>query len=135
MTYREEGNADFRQGKYLKAAVLYTKALEETVQAKDRAALYSNRSLAFLKVNKVSKAIEDAKQCISLAPEWDKAYFRLGAALEARGDIQEAVNAYEKCACLSAATKESSGQDAGKAKEKVRLLKKLIRNESSCSSS
>ena len=127
MTYREEGNADFRQGKYLKAAVLYTKALEETVQAEDRAALYSNRSLAFLKVNKVSKAIEDAKQCISLAPEWDKAYFRLGAALEARGDIQEAVNAYEKCACLSVAAKDSSGQDAGRAKEKVRLLKKLIR--------
>lgn len=132
MTYREEGNGEFRQGKYLKAAVLYTKALEETAGAEDRAALYSNRSLAFLKVNKVKKAIEDAKQSISLAPSWDKAYFRLGAALEASGDFQQAVNAYEKCACLSAtATKESSGQDAGKAKEKVRLLKKLMRNGSS----
>jgi len=50
----------------------------------------------------------------------------------------QAVKAYEKCACLSATTATattarngSSGQDAGKAKEKVRLLKKLIRNESS----
>jgi len=89
MTYREEGNGEFRQGKYLKAAVLYTKALEETVEEEERAALYSNRSLAFLKVNKVMKAIEDAKRSISLAPGWDKAYFRLGAALEASGDFRE----------------------------------------------
>lgn len=32
----------------------------------------SNRSAAVLQLNKVSKALADADECIKLRPEWDK---------------------------------------------------------------
>jgi hypothetical protein len=36
----------------------------------DNHVLYSNRSAALLKCNKVTKALEDALKCISLKPGW-----------------------------------------------------------------
>ncbi len=42
----------------------------------------SNRSAALLKLNKVTKALEDAEKCIELRPDWDKGYFRKGNVLE-----------------------------------------------------
>ena len=42
----------------------------------------SNRSAALLQLNKVSKAIADAEECIRLKPDWEKGYFRKGNAYE-----------------------------------------------------
>jgi tetratricopeptide (TPR) repeat protein len=84
--FREEGNEEFRRGNYLKAAAAYTKAMKEDPGS---AALYSNRSAALAKLNKLPKALTDAEEAIRLAPEWDKGYFRKGAALEELGRLEE----------------------------------------------
>jgi len=42
--------------------------------------------VAYLKSNKMEEAVEDARECITQAPTWPKAYSRLGRALLARGN-------------------------------------------------
>jgi tetratricopeptide (TPR) repeat protein len=85
-SFREQGNDEYRKGNYLKAAANYTKAIKEEPEA---AALYSNRSAALVQLNKLPKALADAEECIRLEPEWDKGYFRKGAALEAQDKLEE----------------------------------------------
>lgn len=50
----------------------------------------SNRSAALLKLNKVTKAMEDAEKCIALNPDWEKGYFRKAAILELLDKMPEA---------------------------------------------
>ena len=78
--HKEAGNAHFKAGEYLKAAASYTKAIKEQPDAH---VLYSNRAQAFLKLNKVSKALDDAEKCIVLAPDFVKGYHRKSSALAA----------------------------------------------------
>lgn len=54
----------------------------------------SNRSAAVLQLNKVSKALADAEECINLRSDWDKGYFRRAAALE-KMDRWEEVRAFK----------------------------------------
>lgn len=58
---------------------------------KELAPIYSNRSASFLKLAKVSQALQDAERCVQLRPEWDKAHFRRAMALEANNDDDEAL--------------------------------------------
>ena len=55
----------------------------------ESAILYSNRSAALLQLRKAAKALEDAEQCISLRPDWDKGHYRKGLALELQGAYNE----------------------------------------------
>lgn len=82
-TFKEEGNNFFKAGEHLKAAAAYTKAIK---LEPNNHVYYSNRSQAFLKLSKVSKAVEDADKCIQLAPEFVKGYHRKAAALAALND-------------------------------------------------
>ena len=47
------------------------------------AALYSNRSAAYLAQGLLEQAVWDAKKAVALRPEWGKGHYRLGAALSA----------------------------------------------------
>lgn len=117
---KEQGNALFRKGEYLKAAAAYTKCVREwdklskSATDEDRvaaASVHSNRSAAFLKLNKVQKALADAKTCTELRPDWEKGFYRLGeahtalaAAESGDGGLQpskEAVAAFEQAARLA----------------------------------
>ena len=40
-------------------------------------------------MNKVTKAIADAEECIRLKPDWEKGYFRKGNALETLKKTEE----------------------------------------------
>ena len=80
---KEQGNAHFKAKEYLKAAASYTKAIKAEPE---NHVYYSNRSQAFLKLSKVTKAIEDAEKCISLAPSFVKGYHRKASALHAMGE-------------------------------------------------
>lgn len=40
-------------------------------------------------LKKVTKALDDAEQCIKLKPEWEKGYFRKGAVLEDQEQFAE----------------------------------------------
>mmetsp|Transcript_13705 Transcript_13705/g.41399 ORF Transcript_13705/g.41399 Transcript_13705/m.41399 type:complete len:304 (-) Transcript_13705:2114-3025(-) len=100
---RAEANTAFKSGAFLKAAGLYTKALKEQP---DSAVLYSNRSAALLKLDKVAKALSDAQEAIRLKPEWDKAWTRRAGAREAAGQREEALKDYEHALSLNASNAE-----------------------------
>lgn len=90
---KDQGNALFKVGNYLKAAAVYTRAIKADPS---NATLYSNRSAAFLNLMKLSKALADAETTIKLNPTWEKGYFRKGCVLEAMERYDEAVAAFRE---------------------------------------
>eukprot|EP00899_Mesostigma_viride_P007856 jgi/Mesvir1/17071/Mv15258-RA.1 len=116
-TLREQGNTLFKEGHFLKAAAVYTKAIQEDPE---NATLYSNRCAALIKLNKLTKAMTDADKCIELKPQWEKGYFRKGCILEALGKNDEALQAFK----LAADTNPENAEVAGKVKNLKRLLTK-----------
>ncbi|KAK8918396.1 hypothetical protein KSP39_PZI021129 [Platanthera zijinensis] len=85
---KDQGNAFFKAGNYLKAAALYTQAIKLDPS---NPTLYSNRAAAFLQLVKLNKALADADTTITLNPQWEKGYFRKGCVLEAMGRYDDAV--------------------------------------------
>lgn len=92
VSLKDQGNAFFKAGNYLKAAALYTQAIK---QDPNNATLYSNRAAAFLNLVKLTKALADAEMTISIRPDWEKGYFRKGCILEAMERYDEAVDAFQ----------------------------------------
>ena len=58
--------------------------------------LLCNRSLAYLKAGRHTLAADDAQRACALAPEWNKAWFRLGAAQAALQQHAAALEAYTR---------------------------------------
>eukprot|EP01138_Halocafeteria_seosinensis_P011629 gb/GECG01011879.1/.p1 GENE.gb/GECG01011879.1/~~gb/GECG01011879.1/.p1 ORF type:complete len:411 (+),score=96.05 gb/GECG01011879.1/:1-1233(+) len=87
-----KGNAAFQAKEYQKAIEYYTKAIEILPSG----VYFSNRSAAQLAAGFPDKAEEDAQQCLTLAPQWTKAYIRLGDALRNQEKYQEALDAYRE---------------------------------------
>jgi len=58
------------------------------------ASLHSNRSAAYAALYEWNKALDDAKKCIELAPNWGKGYFRQGTAHEGLMQLPAAAAAY-----------------------------------------
>eukprot|EP00850_Spirogloea_muscicola_P018577 SM000172S03050 [mRNA] locus=s172:34492:36672:+ [translate_table: standard] len=114
---REQGNAQFKAGGYLRAAALYTQALKHDPGS---AALHSNRSAALLHLSKVTRALADAEAAIALQPEWDKGYFRKGSALERLKRYDEALAAFKVAA--------ERGAGGGEVAAKIRSLSWLARD-------
>lgn len=88
---KEQGNAAVRNKKYEEAVLNYTAAIKMT--PKDPI-LHSNRSLAFLKLNQLYYANEDAEKTIELDPNWAKGYFRKAEVLYAAGQYDSALFSY-----------------------------------------
>ena len=77
-TAKEAGNSCMAVGDFVNAMKWYSQAL--TVAPRD-AALYSNRSFAFLKLGLPERALADADEAIRRRPDWAKAHFRRAEAL------------------------------------------------------
>ena len=88
-----KGNAAFQGKEYQKAIEYYTKAIEVFPSGE---VYFSNRSAAQLAAGFPAKAEEDAQQCLNLAPQWTKAYIRLGDALRHQEKFQEALDTYRE---------------------------------------
>lgn len=73
------GNAAFAQKDYKTAITNYTKAIQTTETA-NRHIFFSNRSASHAGLRQWSKAIDDAKECIRLDPQFIKGYYRLATA-------------------------------------------------------
>lgn len=58
-----------KDGKHTEAVIHYTEAIKHEPSS---AVLYSNRSLAFFKIDQLYLAMEDAKKTIKLQPSWPK---------------------------------------------------------------
>ena len=66
---KQQGNDCVKKKNYSEALLHYSHA----IQLDDKiAALYSNRSLVFLKMEQYYYAMEDAKAAIKLDPNWPK---------------------------------------------------------------
>jgi Flp pilus assembly protein TadD len=66
---KDQGNACIKSEKYEEAVLHYTQAL--AIDSKNFS-LYSNRSLAFLKMKQFYFALQDAMETIKLNPTWAK---------------------------------------------------------------
>lgn len=90
--HKAKGNEAFSASNWLEAITHFTAAIQEDPSDQ---VFFSNRSAASLKLLRTSDAVEDARQCVRLAPEWPKGYSRLGAALWADRQLKEALKAFD----------------------------------------
>lgn len=79
------------EGDFQQAIDRFTDAI--TLNRNDHV-LFSNRSYAYAKMGRFTEALEDAKRCQELKPDWPKAYYRLGVALLGLGQFEDAIVAF-----------------------------------------
>jgi tetratricopeptide (TPR) repeat protein len=65
---KQLGNQHLLKQKYEESILFYDAAISVDPMAKEAAPIYSNRSLAFLKLNKFKDAYDDAQMAISVNP-------------------------------------------------------------------
>jgi len=68
-SYKEKGNKNYMSGDYKQAIENYTKAIELDPS---QAVFYSNRAAAYIEIDELEKAIEDADKAISLDANYQK---------------------------------------------------------------
>lgn len=90
---KERGNTCVREEKYEEAVFHYSHALKLDPL---NYSIYSNRSLAFLKMQQYYLSMTDALQTIKIAPEWAKGHFRKGEVEFATFHFSEALSSYGK---------------------------------------
>lgn len=88
---KEQGNCNVRAQSFHEAVLNYTQAIK---MSPNDPILYSNRSLAFLKLNQLFYANEDAEKTIELDGNWAKGYFRKAEVLFAAGQYDTALLSY-----------------------------------------
>lgn len=100
---KSRGDDAFRRKDYLVAVDAYTQATE--LDPND-ATVLSNRSLCWLRAGQAERALEDAKACRALRPDWAKACYREGAAQRLLQRFEEAANAFYEGVQLEPENKE-----------------------------
>lgn len=75
--YKDKGNDAYKAANYDKAVEFYTSGIEHEP---NNAALFSNRSAAYLKLEDYEKARRDAEMCIELDRSWSKVSLQWSAA-------------------------------------------------------
>jgi len=92
LEHKTKGNEAFAAGNWLLAVESFSDAIQEDPMDH---VFFSNRSAANLKLLRTSDAVEDARHCVRLAPEFAKGYSRLGGALWGDRQLAEAVKAFD----------------------------------------
>ncbi|KAG0516427.1 hypothetical protein BDA96_09G002200 [Sorghum bicolor] len=100
---KSRGDDAFRRKDYLVAVDAYTQATE--LDPTD-ATVLSNRSLCWLRAGQAERALEDAKACRALRPDWAKACYREGAAHRLLQRFEDAANAFYEGVQLDPENKE-----------------------------
>ncbi|KAL5004967.1 hypothetical protein ScPMuIL_018423 [Solemya velum] len=95
--YKEQGNECVKGGNFAEAVVHYSHAIKLDSH---NHLLYSNRSLAFLKMEQYYLAINDARETIRIQPSWPKGYFRKGEVEYNAGAYREALMSYRQALLL-----------------------------------
>jgi len=102
----------------MEAVIHYTHAIKLD---KKQYQLFSNRSLAFLKLEQYFYALDDAQTTIKLNPNWPKGYFRRGEVYFATGNYREALDAYREALELE--------PDDNTIKEAMKKSTQMLRNK------
>ncbi|KAH7852498.1 hypothetical protein Vadar_025557 [Vaccinium darrowii] len=87
------GDDAYRRKDYLVALDAYTQAID--FDPSD-ATLLSNRSVCWIRLGQAVHALTDAKACRALRPDWPKACYREGAALQLLQRFDEAANSFRE---------------------------------------
>lgn len=90
---KKKGNDCIKEKKYIEAMLHYTHAIK--IEPRNHT-LYSNRSLAFLRMDQYYHAMEDAYKVIELKPDWPKGYFRKGEIEFKTEHFNEALASYKQ---------------------------------------
>lgn len=115
---KEKGNQCVKEEKYAEAILHYTHAIASD---RENSLLYSNRSMAFLKMDQFYLAYEDAKETIRLDPSWPKGYFRKAEAEFRAEHYREAMESFRKAL--------RCGGDEAKVMEEVRKAKRELERQ------
>jgi tetratricopeptide (TPR) repeat protein len=117
-TVKDQGNEEYKRGKYSAAIDLYSNALHlPNIPIDDLAILYSNKSIAYLKANDFDNAKEDGKVAVRLRSLWWKGYYRLAKAYLSLKKYDKAVKKFELAHGLEISISEvKNGLDHCKAK-------------------
>lgn len=83
---KDEGNKLFKSGNYRGAHAKYSEALEH---CPSNSVIYSNRSLASIKLKNYQSALFDSVECIKHNPGWYKGFMRKAMAHEGLGQHNE----------------------------------------------
>jgi stress-induced-phosphoprotein 1 len=84
---KNKGNDYFNKGNYAEAIKHYTNAIKHDPK---ESTFYSNRCIAYLKLNNTKQALEDAEATIKYNPTWPKGYLRKASVLVALDKYEEA---------------------------------------------
>ena len=109
------GTAAFRAGDYKKAAELYYEASRAAPECHTH---FSNLALALLKLGQPQHAVTAAQRCTELAPHFSKGHYRLGMALDARGDFDAA------CTAFRTGLQHASGSEAAELQRELDACEK-----------
>ena len=90
---KEKANEYYVEYKYNEAVDIYSQLLE---WEPENYMVLSNRSAAYIKLEKWNEALNDAVMSTKLKPDWGKTWGRLGAALYGQDKLDEALVAYNK---------------------------------------
>ena len=72
----------------------FSQGLQLQCDIETHAFLLSGRSAVYLKMNQIMNSIIDAREALEIAPHIPAGHIALGKAYQAKGEIQEAVQAY-----------------------------------------
>ena len=104
---KAEGNQCMSEEDYVGALKWYSQAI---ALAPKEAALYSNRSFSFLRLEQSSRALADAEEVVRRRPDWPKGHFRRAEALSQAGLHADALLAYERGSALDPSDEHLAGQ-------------------------
>eukprot|EP00359_Climacostomum_virens_P001814 CAMPEP_0204898744 /NCGR_PEP_ID=MMETSP1397-20131031/1460_1 /ASSEMBLY_ACC=CAM_ASM_000891 /TAXON_ID=49980 /ORGANISM="Climacostomum Climacostomum virens, Strain Stock W-24" /LENGTH=562 /DNA_ID=CAMNT_0052066629 /DNA_START=6 /DNA_END=1694 /DNA_ORIENTATION=+ len=90
---KDRGNADFSAKNYASAIEHFSEAIRH--DPNDHV-FYSNRSACYASLEQYPQALEDAKKCVELKPDWVRGYTRKGLAEYYLGLYADAVGTYSK---------------------------------------
>lgn len=98
----QEAAANLVKGNAQEAVADYTAALQdETVPNDRRAAIFSDRGVAYTRLNQPKLAIDDFNRAVELFPEYAAAYNSRGNALLSLGLSEEAIKDYDRAIILA----------------------------------
>jgi len=92
--YKDLGNEKYKEGKYLDAVALYSKAIE--VDGNKNPAYFGNRAAAWVMLNNHKQAIEDCAQAVKIQPDFVKAYLRAAKCYFQLGKLTESIKQYHE---------------------------------------
>eukprot|EP01084_Bolivina_argentea_P144752 253897_1 len=93
---KKEGNEHFKAKRYAEAIAEYTRALDASPEGPQSHVYLCNRAAAEIALNEWDNAERDCLAAIDLAPNYSKAYGRLGHVYFSQQDFTVSVKAYEK---------------------------------------